>query len=707
MTQTDLPDLSACDKEPIHIPGSIQSFGHMLIVDRASATVVGAAGERDSWSRECLEQPLAHVLGGAFSDLDPGAVKTLPQVLPAVRHDGLACDAVAYRSGEHVVIEMSPCLQNAVLNAGFLSQLEQFGMTMERASNLTDLYRRAAQLFRDLTGFDRVMIYRFLEDEAGVVVGEARSEQVSGFMNHHFPATDIPRQARALYVRNRVRSIADVEASVLPITGTRPGIEGIDLSDSMLRSVSPVHLHYLRNMGVGASASMSIVKDGALWGLVACHNATPRIMGLTTRLACQSMADSLSRQIKLREETELYRERIRLRAHEDMVLSRLGPDDTLAQFFEQAAGDLQGLVSADGFAAVQGQDLFVHGSCPETEDLRALADHICPLSSIRPFVSTCLSKDYPAGEAFQDRASGLLSVTMSTEVPTILMWFRAEKLQLVTWAGNPHKNQPATPGATLEPRASFEAWSQEVRGCARNWTAAETESVSRLVRMMLVARNNTRIRQLNAELRTTLKENESLIRQKEFLLREVNHRVQNSLALVASFLRMQGRLASPEVRVQLEEAQNRLTAVSLVHRRLYQDDSSEIVDLSIYLDDLMKELKASLDGDWGALIHTDFAPILISTDHAVSLGLLLNELIANAAKYAYGGRPGPISVSLRQTRDQLRLEVSDQGIGQDGTTKGTGFGMRMVQALVDRLEGTVTVENNHPGLCVIITAPAG
>lgn len=705
---TDFPELSGCDAEPIHIPGSIQSYGHMLIARRSDLVVVGAAGSQDAWSRDAMGQILAGLFGGAFADLDPSRLtEAKPKVLDPVRHQDNTCDAIAYLSGEHVVIELAPRLDGAVLDAGFLSRLELSGAAMERSSNLADLYRKAARQFQDLTGFDRVMIYRFGDDASGVVVGESCAPHLAGFMNHHFPATDIPRQARTLYVRNRVRVIADVNAPVSPITGTEPGIGGIDLSDSMLRSVSPVHLRYLRNMQVAASASMSIVKDGELWGLVACHHAEPRVLSLTTRLACQALADSLSRQIKLREETELYRERIRLRAHEDMVLGRLGPDDSLAQFFAHSADDLAGLVSADGFAAVQGGDLFTFGTCPEEDDLRALADHVCHPGSLKAYHSSCLGRDHPPAQVYSDRASGLLAVTMSTEVPTILMWFRAEKLQVVTWAGNPHKNVPATPGAVLEPRASFEAWSQQVSGCSREWSAAETESATRLVKLMLGARNNRRIRQLNAELRTTLRENESLIRQKEFLLREVNHRVQNSLALVASFLRMQGRSAEPAVRAQLEEAQNRLTAVSLVHRRLYQDDSSEIVDLSIYLAELMKELKSSLDGGWNRLIQTDFAPILVSTDRAVSIGLLLNELIANAAKYAYAGQPGPVSVSLRQTRNLLRLEVSDQGIGTDGTTKGTGFGMRMVEALVDRLEGELSTEDNSPGLSVIVTAPTG
>ncbi|TJZ93101.1 GAF domain-containing protein [Paracoccus gahaiensis] len=699
-------DLTACDLEPIHIPGAIQSHGQMLIADLASLTVIGAAGVHDALGRDLLGQPLAEVLDGAFAGLaaDPpqdGA----PHILGTVTARGASWEALTYRSGPHLVIELLPRHPGEAVDARFLGQMQALDAGLERSSSQADLYRNAARIFRELTGFARVMIYRFIDDEAGAVVGESRDPGMSGFLNHHFPATDIPQQARALYVRNRVRVIADVAAPIQPITGIVPEIDRVDLSNSMLRSVSPIHLRYLRNMGVRASASMSIVKDGALWGLVACHHDHPHDLSLTTRLACQSLADSLSRQIHLREETVLYRERIRLRAQEDTVLSRLGPDDRLNGFFAQSGEALADLVGADGFAAVQGTEIFRFGSCPDMDALMALSRHLRRPAALKPFVSAQLSRDIPEALAYRDLASGLLAVTMSTEEPTVLMWFRAEKLQVVTWAGNPHAGVPALPGASLEPRASFAAWSDEVRGRSRPWTAAETEAVARLVRLLLEARNTRRIRKLNAELSVTLKENDSLIQQKSFLLREVNHRVQNSLSLVASFLRMQARGAAPEVRSQLDEAQSRLSAVSLVHRRLYQDDSAEIVDLSVYLDDLMRDMTSALDPAWTSSIQTDFAPIQVSADRAVTIGLLTNEIVANAVKYAYEGRPGPVSVVLKTTRDGLRLDVSDQGVGTDGTVKGTGFGMRMASALVEQLDGQLQTADNAPGLRLTVTAP--
>jgi len=705
MTSHELPDLTGCDAEPIHLPGSIQPHGAMLIADLASGVVVGHANAEAFIAGAILGQPLEALLqveGGLPSaDLPSEGLHVIGDVVAG----GATLDAVAFRSGPYLVVELTRKERGSVLDAAFLAQLQQLGGAFERTTALPELCREAAAAFQKLTGYGRVMVYRFVDDEAGVVLGESLADGSSSFLNHHFPASDIPRQARALYVRNRVRVIADVAYRPVPVTAADPALAGIDMSDSTLRSVSPVHVQYLRNMGVAASASMSIVMDGVLWGLVACHHDAPRTLSLTTRLACQALATGLARQIRAREESELYRERIRLRSQEDAVLARLGPDGTLDDLFAQSGADLAALLQADGFAAIQGADLFVAGNAPDPIDVRAVAEHVRRPAAIKPFVSCQLSREIPAVSAYQELASGLLAVTMSTEVPTILMWFRAEQLQTVKWAGNPHEKVALAPGQILAPRASFEAWSESVRGRARDWSHAEVESAARVVRLMLEARNNRRMAQLNRELTTTLKENESLLLQKDFLLREVNHRVQNSLSLVAAFLRLQARSANCEVKAHLDEADRRLTAVSLVHRRLYQDDSVEIIDLARYLAELCAEFQTSADTAWKEQLQLDLAPILIRTERAVSLGLILNELITNVAKYAYGGAAGPLSIVLEQHRDMMRLIVADRGAGADQEVKGTGFGARMLVALVDRLGGHVDRSDNGPGLRIIVTAP--
>ncbi|AYD05206.1 histidine kinase dimerization/phosphoacceptor domain -containing protein [Neorhizobium sp. NCHU2750] len=699
-------DVTSCDLEPIHIPGSIQPHGIMLVADR-SLTVVGAAGDVEGrLSKGWADRPLADLIGAECASKAAEADDSGPVILGRVDGPAGAMNAFAYRSGDKLVVEMDAGEAEPTLSAPFLFGLDAAVSVFERSATVDALCRQAARTFRELTGYGRVMIYQFIDGDAGVVVGESLDDASTSFMNHHFPASDIPKQARALYIRNKVRVIPDVGYVPQPIRSVSEDLRELDLSDSTLRSVSPVHIQYLKNMGVAASASVSIVKDGVLWGLVACHHHEPKEIPLNIRIACRAIAGSLARQIRAKEEAELYRERLRLRSQEETVLSKLGNDGTLGDFFERSGRELAKLLNADGFAAVQGGDLYTFGKCPDNIDIREVADFVRKPAAMQPLATASLATKLPAAKAYADRASGLLAVTMSTEVPTILMWFRAEHLQVLEWAGNPHKGVPAEPGAVLTPRASFEAWTEEVRHKAQVWSNGEIDAAGRVVKLMLDRRNELRLRELNKELTTTVAENESLIRQKDFLLKEVNHRVQNSLQLVAAFLRLQGKASGDDaVRLQLEEADKRLSAVALVHRRLYRDDSVEIVDLARYLEDLLHEMQLSMDEAWGRHLNLELAPVLISTDRAVNVGLVLTELVINAQKYAYKGRPGPLSIVLEQHRDKFRLIVSDSGVGKKSGGGGSGFGKRMLAAIIDRLKGTIDEQDNRPGLRTIVTAP--
>jgi chemotaxis family two-component system sensor kinase Cph1 len=696
-------DLTSCDREPIHIPGSIQPHGLLLIAKGDDLAVVAGAGEIETkLAPEWLGRTLSDLLGQPVAEMLAARPDHSAIALGQVHGTDCTFDAVAHRSADAVIVELEPAPGLLPSSIDVLSVIEEAAATFEQAFGLRELCERAAATFRQITGFDRVMVYRFLDDDAGIVLAENRDPALKSFLNQHFPASDIPQQARALYVRNRVRIIPDVSYEPAPI---RPATAAdLDLSDVGLRSVSPVHLHYLQNMGVAASASISIVRDGALWGLIACHHPTPKFLPLHVRMACRALAGSLSRQIKAKEDAELYRERLRLRAAEDAVMLRLGSDISLAGFFATAGDDMCRMLGADSFAAVRGTELYVAGRSPRHADIRAVATHAAGLARTIPFVTDRLSEQLPEAHAYRDLASGVLAVTMSTDEPTILLWFRAEQIEVVNWAGNPQKDVPLDPEVPLTPRASFESWSEAVRGRSAPWTLFEVEAASRLMRAMFEARQNRRLFEVNRELTATIADNESLLLQKDYLIKEVHHRVQNSLQLVSAFLGLQGKDVGDAVLAgHLAEAQRRLSAVAMVHRRLHSDEHVQAVDLARYIGDLCTEIKSTMDQGWGDEIQLDLAPVLISTDRAINVGLILTELVINANKYAYGGGTGPITITLDQYRNRFRLVVADRGLGKAGA--GKGFGSRMLGSMIKRLSGVMEEADNEPGLRVTVTAP--
>jgi two-component sensor histidine kinase len=286
---------------------------------------------------------------------------------------------------------------------------------------------------------------------------------------------------------------------------------------------------------------------------------------------------------------------------------------------------------------------------------------------------------------------------------TMLVWTRAEQVEEIEWAGNPHKSVAHDPAAQLRPRASFESWRELVRGRSRRWTLEQVDAAHRIRRLLRETRDAAEVKRLNGELQDALDMKDSALAQKDLLMREVDHRVQNSLQLVASFLSLQARDAGPGmVADQLTEARSRLSAVALVHRRLYRDDQIGLVDLARYLTELLDDMKASLGAQWAARMTMDLAPVLIPTDRAVNVGLIATELVINATKYAYSGGVGPIAVTLEQHRNRLRLIVADNGVGRSTTRE--GFGSRMMAAVVQRLNGSVDYDDNAPGLRAVLTA---
>lgn len=693
--------IASCDREPIHIPGAVQPHGVLLVLDRDSLEIRHAAGDvagllgADTWigasAGAVLGDPIARRIAAVTASGGGGGF------VGALRVADRAFDVSATFQSDKVLVEVEPGLDQTLTGAQILAQLEAAAAAFERCPGLKTLYDRAATEFRRLTGYDRVMVYRFGEDDAGEVVAESRAPQVQAFLNHRFPASDIPKQARALYVRNLVRAIPDatyVPAPLLPPLETE-----LDMSDCALRSVSPVHLRYLRNMGATASASVSIVKDGRLWGLIACHHETPRLLPYDIRAACRALAGGLARQIRAKEDAETYHERLRLRSLGDDVIHALSRADNGDLALEEHLRDLQRLADADGVAVFRDDRIEVTGKLPHHLALTMLRDWL--LETVRDggadTVATTdqASTDIPDAVPFRALASGLMGVVVERSPLLAVLWTRAEQVETVLWAGEPVK--ATTPDGVLTPRASFDAWTQTVRGRSRPWTAAQTSAALRLRDDLIDLRRARRTAELNSHLRATLQDKDELLRQKDFLLREVNHRVQNSLALAASFLTIQMKaLEDPVARAPLEEASRRLTAVGLVHRRLYRGDQLETVALDRYLTELADEMVGTLDEDWGRHLRVDAAPVTVPTDKAVIIGLVVTELFINAVKYAYHGKPGRLDIGLVEDGDRLRLIVADQGGGKQGPR--VGFGSKMMDALVRQMGGVLTYHDNNPGV---------
>lgn len=474
-----------CATEPIQIPGSVQPHG-LLISLRAtdftilqiSKNVFDILGVEAS---ELLHQPLSQLM-----DVDPvrQSVKRLGERVPrllnpipielSVNGRKKYFDGILHRSGRVINLELEPHQGLAEAGfGGFYETVRDIASRLFAANDVQEVSEIACDEIRKLTGFDRVMMYKFDEDWNGTVIAESLNNGVEGYLHHRFPASDIPKQARELYTVNWLRLIPDVNYTPSPLV---PQINPLtdrplDLSNSVLRSVSPVHVEYMKNMGLGASMSVSILKGRQLWGLISCHHLKPIFPRYDVRVACEFLGQMLSGQIESREQTADFDHKLQLKTIYTHLLSEGGASEDLTAALEKNATALLALTESQGAAICLRDGCTLVGRTPSREQVSALIHWLAGRDAI---ITDCLSAQYEPAKAFKDVASGLLAI--SIHGVGWVLWFRPEQQNAITWGGNPEEAKIWSESETrFRPRKSFESWVQKVDGVSKKWARPETD----------------------------------------------------------------------------------------------------------------------------------------------------------------------------------------------------------------------------------------
>ena len=467
-------DLDNCAREPIHVPGSVQPHGHLLAFAgddlRLAHASVAASEVLSTGIADAFGKPVDQVVAGEPAEALRGGLRRLPATgqvwLGRFRAtSGASFQAIGHRSPDgHAVLEleaeseMDGLKEQATLEALYPGVREAFAR-LGRAASAEALAATAAAAVRRITGFDRVLVYRFEGNWDGTVVAEDGNGLLPSYLGLRFPASDIPAQARRLYEANPQRLIADADYVPVPVLPARPGAPPLDLTYAGLRSVSPVHLEYMRNMGTPASMSTSILRgDGRLWGLVSCHHAAPRRVPFAARNACDLVAQMFAVRVAAREEMAQAEARARLKGLEGRLLARMAAapgrfEDGLLE----VPADLLDLAGAAGAAVLTEGGCTLVGATPAEAEVRRMAAWLAGRGTEEVFGTGCLSEEMPGAEALAGSASGLLAVSVSRLHPSFVLWFRPEVVRTVTWGGDPRKPAEAAPGR-LHPRRSFAAW---------------------------------------------------------------------------------------------------------------------------------------------------------------------------------------------------------------------------------------------------------
>jgi len=694
-------DLTSCDREPIHAPGAIQPHGVMLVIDRTDLAIKQFAGDTQfllGIERHRIAQLTLFSLFGD-QDLPPilerlrvAAGRVAPSIVLGLktRAGSLPLDATIHANGEVAIVELEPSRHGKLAYGEAIAQAKNMIAALHQANEIEAFCKIAAAEVRAATGFDRVMVYQFLHDGSGKVLIEDKAEGIEAFLGLHYPASDIPRQARALYKRNWLRLVPNVNYTPASLEPAIRGGPALDMSDCALRSVSPDHLQYLRNMGVTASMSISIVIGDELWGLIACHHYTQRHVAADLRIACELFGQIFSLQLESRIEAEASQRRIAARLVQQALVSRLVQTKDVVADLIQDSPSLFDLVPADGVAVWVGDALRTAGVAPPAEFIRELA--IWLKERAQPMLATIeLGALYPEAVAHAQRASGVLALSISRQSGDYVFWFRREVVQLVTWAGNPGA---PTPGERLTPRTSFAAWKEERRGQSRPWEPVEVEAAEAF-RVSLI---ETVLHQLEL----ANKEREAALAHQAMLMQELDHRVKNALAKIQALIQ-QTKVGAHSVDDFALALESRVRALAHAHNLMAATHWQ-----GAQLRELIEGEIAPYRTAYNVRICGE--DVTLRAQAASTLTLVIHELSTNAAKYgALSAREGQVRIEWRRdavSGDLILTWIERRGPQVSPPTR-AGFGSVVIKrSLSHELKGAADLIFEPEGAVCVLTVPA-
>ena len=698
-----LTDLESCADEPIRVPGAIQPHGRMMVL-RAGSTqeIAFSANWRDAAQRR-----------SALAALDPRGFDVpdgeSPASLGTAMIDGVESDASVHRLGDSVIVEFEPSGGDRDTRAPIYSLARHFLPQLQRSRSVDDLLEIAVRELKRLTGFGRCMAYRFDRDGHGEVLAEAMEEGYESYAGHRFPAGDIPAQARALYCLNFIRLIPDSEYEPVPLQTLVPGLAptAIDLSLAGLRSVSPVHLEYMRNMGTRASMSVSIVVRGELWGLVSCHDRGTRFLSFPTRAACEHLGRLLSVQVEAAEERSAVEQRHELRQLTlQIIAQRADLDASLLGLVDEPATMLR-LAQAAGVAVVLDDACGSYGEVPAADEIVALAEWVRHRGE-QVLACDHLAEAWPAAAGWRDVGAGVLAISISQVHRHVILWFRTAVVQTITWAGRPYKEVRSE--GRIQPRSSFASWKEELGGRSLPWTSAQVAAVTELRQSLIgiVLRRAEELNEVAAELGRVNKELEAFSYTVSHDLRAPMRHIAGYVDLV---LDMEGARLGDKARRYLGHVKDasaysgRLVDALLDFSRMGRTAIKPgLVNTLALCSDIARELTRF---ESERTIEWEISPALpVLWADPTLIQVAMRNLMGNAVKYSRDRAVTQVHVIPVERGGRIGVEVVDNGVGfdmryvdklfgvfqrlhQSEQFEGTGIGLASFRRIVERHGGEV------------------
>lgn len=683
----DIVNLTNCEQEPIHIPGSIQPHGFLLGLIQDSLLIDYCSANTAQYINLFHSELLGQLFESVFGE-EPkqrlqdyiGSNLMLSSSLLSLTLAGVDFLCTVHLSSGIYIIEAEPVNMQVKAANEVYDQTSQFLAYMHDTHTLKELCQLVAKGTREITGYDRVMVYRFDADYNGEVFAEARREDLEPFLGLHYPHTDIPPQARDLYMSNLLRLIADVDYTPVPLY-TIDDAEGknLDLSLAILRSTSPMHVQYLHNMGVGASLTISLIYKKKLWGLIACHHYSPKNLSPELRLAAQLQGHFITSQIDVRQASEEYELSKRINQALDKVNNYTLSNATILHDFINSE-DLLSLCNASGVSVLFNGTIYKSGLTPANNEILQLASWLAVYSNQSSFSTNKLIDFLPEAKNMCESTSGIIYHSLKIESDNCIIWYRPETKTEVNWAGDPTKSI-IKDAKGLYPRNSFALWKEVVECMSKPWlqpelttAAACAYNLQRQINLLIITQEEEKYRKLSELLSQTNSELENINWISTHDLQEPLRKIQ----LIASRILSKEEQIPDSVQdsiVRMNASANRMQNLLidiLKYTRLkHTDDTIEAVDLNPILNEVKADMAETIN-EKSAEIIIDVLPKIKGMPFL--LKQLFSNLIANSVKYSSPDSKPLIKITHNHVPVNFKPEdttlynviyVADNGMGFD------------------------------------------
>lgn len=719
-------NLNNCDTEPIHIPGQIQSHGFLIVIDEQG--IIKFHSENIS---DFLQGLPPYLLGSNIITIEPSLSKNSPagfitKLIDLVSNsknfdsinpfhteiNGADFCLIISASGPYYLLEFEPALSDIKADIQKLIGSSLAEMLADR--NLVSLLKNSATQVKNIINYDRVMVYRFAADGHGEVIAEAKNENLPAWLGLHYPASDIPKQARELYKLNLTRIIADVNTTPSKIFTIKDNAETtLDLTYSQLRAVSPIHIQYLKNMGVHSSFSISLIYKKELWGLIACHNYSPRFIDYKSRESSKLIGQILSSALEFRQDEANQHLQEHFNTNVDKLSKFMLKNNSIENALTQQEATLLDVTNAHGAVLVYEHNITKLGKTPDNEQLQCLLTWIKTNITETFYSTNTLPEIFPDAIPFKQVSSGIMVLTLSAELGEYIIWFKPEHIETITWAGNPDKPVEVSGDGLMKisPRNSFEAWTQEISDKSESWSDGEIKSAMRLKTEVIYAINQKAgaIRLLNERLKQAYEELDTFSY-------TISHDLKNPLATIKGFAQIltRNKTIDPQAHEILLRIDGKVDRMNVMINEVLEYSRIGRVELepvTIETTDLINEHIKDLKIAYNA----DNLKVTIGNTPAVQgdpmmIGQVFANLLSNAIKYSIPSGNPEIFINGEDKETEIIYTIKDNGIGIDikqlpkvfelfkrmdnaHHIEGTGVGLAIVKRIIEKHKGKIWVDS--------------